>query len=243
MEQEIDLRQVWEIIQKRWLLFVILPLLAALISGGINFYLLKPVYQASTTLIAGKKATDSEEQSARLLLENNVLAANRQLAKTYGEIAKSRTVREAVIAELGLELTTDQLNSKITVKQVEDTEILEISATDTDPQLAADIANVTVQKFAAAVIQIKKIDSVSIIDKAAAPISPIKPKKLINILIAFMVGLIAAFGLSFLLENLDNTIRTSKEAEEILGLSVLGVIFDYEYDEDLQRREPCANTV
>lgn len=231
MEQEIDLRQFWGIIKKRWWLLVAVPLLAALISGGISFYVLEPVYQASTTLIVGKKATNLEEQLARQLLENNVLAANRQLAKTYGEIAKSRTVREQVIAQLGLELTPDQLDSKLEVSQVKDTEILKITVMDTDPELAADIANVTVQKFAAAVIEIKKVDSVSIVDKAVVPAVPVKPNKMLNILIAFTVGLMGALGLSFLLEHLDNTIRSSKEAEELLDLSVLGVILDYRYDD------------
>lgn len=232
MEQEVDLRQIWEIIKKHWLLLVTLPLLAALVSGGISFYVIKPVYQSSTTLIVGKKATYLEEQLAKQLLENNVLAANRQLAKTYGEIAKSRTIREQVIAELDLGLTTDQLNSKIDVSQVKDTEILEITVTDTDPELAADIANVTVQKFAAAVMEIKKVDSVSIVDKAVASATPVKPNKILNILMAFIAVLMGAFGLSLLLEYLDNTIKNIKEAEGLLNLSVLGVILDYQYDED-----------
>ncbi|MEN6461182.1 MAG: Wzz/FepE/Etk N-terminal domain-containing protein [Syntrophomonas sp.] len=238
MEQEIDLRQVGEIIKKRWLFFITFPLLAALISGIISFYVLKPVYQSSATLIVGKKASNTEEQLERQLLE-----ASRMLAKTYGEIAKSRTVREQVIAQLGLKMTTDELYSKISVSQVEDTEILEITVTDTNPQLAADIANVTVWKFATAVVEIKKIDSVGVIDKAVAPTAPIKPNKMKNILIAFILGLIAAFGLSFLLEYLDNTIKSSKEAEELLGLPVLGVILDYKYNEEYERGEPCANTI
>lgn len=239
MEQEIELRKVGEIIKKRWVLFVAIPLLAALISGVITFYVIKPVYQSSATLIVGKKAPDSsEEPLARQLLE-----ANRLLAKTYGEIAKSRTVREQVIDQLGLKLTADELYSKISVNQVDDTEILEITVTDTDPQLAADIANVTVWKFSVAVIDIKKIDSVSFIDKAVAPTAPIKPNKIKNILIALIMGLIAAFGISFWLEYLDNTIKSSKEAEELLGLPVLGVILDYQYNEDYERSESCANTI
>lgn len=230
MGQEIELKEIWGIIQKHWLLLVCLPLLAALISGGISFYVLKPVYQSSTTLIVGKKVSALEGESARQFLD--VLQAGRMLAKTYGEIAKSRTVREQVIAELGLRLTAEQLNTKINVNQVEDTEILEITVTDQDPQLAANIANVTVQKFAAAVIEIKKIDSVSIIDKAVAPTVPIKPKKTLNILIALVVGLLAAFGLSCGMEYLNNTVKTNKEAEALLGLSVLGVILDYQYDKE-----------
>lgn len=238
MEQEIELAQIWGIIKKRWLFFAILPLLAALISGGISFYILKPIYQASATLIVGKTTSNLEDPLARQLLE-----ANRLLAKTYGEIANSRMVKEQVIAQLSLGLTSDQLNSKISINQVKDSEILQITVTDTDPQLAADIANVTVWKFSTAVVDIKKIDSVSIIDRAVRPTAPIKPNKLMNILIAFSMGLIAALGLSLCLEYLDNTIRNSKEAEELLGLSVLGVIPDDQAIEDDEGREPCASTI
>ena len=55
MEEELDLRQYWEILRKRWLIVVAVPLIAALSSGLISFLILKPVYQASTTLIVGKK--------------------------------------------------------------------------------------------------------------------------------------------------------------------------------------------
>ncbi|RJE48983.1 MULTISPECIES: YveK family protein [unclassified Dehalobacter] len=242
MEQEIDLRKIWEVIKKRWLILVAIPLSAALISGGISFYVLKPVYQSSTTLIVGKKAIDLEEQSARQLLENNVLEANRQLAKTYGEIAKSRTVREQVIIELNLGLSEDELNSNISVSQINETEILQITVSDTNPQLAADIANSVARKFEAAVMEIKKVDSVSIVDKAVAPIAPVKPDKIVNILIAFIAGFIGALGLSLLLEYLNNTISSSKEAEELLGLSVLGVILDYRYDK-IRKERPCENII
>jgi capsular polysaccharide biosynthesis protein len=229
-EQEIDLIQLWEALKKRWLLVVVIPLIAALTSGIISFYIISPVYQASTTIIVGKKASDSTVQQAGQLLDNNVLLANQQLAKTYGEIAKSRTVEENVIDALDLPLTAQQLDEKITVNPVKNTEILEIADQDTDPSLAADIANTMVQKFSDSVIEIKKVDSVSIVDKAVAPIDPVKPKKAQNVLIAFGVGLMVSIGLAFLLEFLDKTIKSTKDVEDILGLPVLGVIPHYDID-------------
>jgi Capsular polysaccharide biosynthesis protein len=56
------------------------------------------------------------------------------------------------------------------------------------------------------------------------PVSPVKPNKKLNVLLAFVVGLMAAVGLAFLLEFLDNTIKTSSDVEELLGIPVLGVI-------------------
>jgi capsular polysaccharide biosynthesis protein len=224
VEEEMELRQYWEIIRKRWLLIVALPLLAALTSGIISFYIIKPVYQASTTLIVGKKAEDLSQALLGQMLDYNVLQANLQLAKTYGEIAKSRTVEQNVIEKLNLGLTVTELDKQVLITPVKNTEILEIQVKNTDPQLAASIANTMAAEFSAAVIEIKKVDSVSIVDEAVAPAIPVKPNKMLNILIALLVGLMAAVGLAFLLEYLDNTIKTSEEAENILGIPVLGLI-------------------
>ncbi len=227
MEEEIDLRQYWEMLRKRWIIVVALPLIAALTSGIISFYVIKPVYQASTTLIVGKKAGEAG-QSAVQMLDNSVLQANLQLAKTYAAIAQSRTVEQNVIDNLDLELTVAELDSLITINPVKTTEILEIAVMNTDPDMSAIIANSMANEFSKAVIDIKKVDSVSIVDTAVTPTHPVKPNKTLNILIAFVVGLMASFGLVFLLEYLDNTVKTSDDVEKLLGIPVLGVIPNYD---------------
>ena len=226
MEEEIDLRQYWEVLRKRWLIVVVLPLIAAITSGIISFYIIKPVYESSTTLIVGKKAEEAGSVAVQML-DNSVLQANLQLAKTYAAIAQSRTVEQNVIEDLDLPLTVGQLNSMISITPVKTTEILEIRVANTDPELAAFIANSMAQNFSEAVIEIKKVDSVSIVDPAITPSIPVKPNKKLNVLIAFVVGLMAAAGLVFLLEYLDNTIKTSEDVEKILGIPVLGVIPTY----------------
>ncbi|GAB6155695.1 Wzz/FepE/Etk N-terminal domain-containing protein [Desulfosporosinus burensis] len=227
MEEEIELRQYWEVLQKRWIIVVALPLIAALTSGVISFFVIKPVYQASTTMIVGKKASESG-QAAVQMLDNSVLQANLQLAKTYAAIAQSRTVEQNVINDLDLELTVAELDSMISINPVKTTEILEIQVMNTDPELASSIANSMANEFSKAVIDIKKVDSVSIVDTAMTPTHPVKPNKQLNILIAFVVGLMASVGLVFLLEYLDNTVKTSEDVERILGIPVLGVIPNYE---------------
>jgi len=227
MEEEIELRQYWEILRKRWILVVAIPLIAALTSGIVSFFIIKPVYQASTTLIVGKKASEAG-QSAVQMLDNTVLQANLQLAKTYATIAQSRTVEQNVLKALNLPLTVQELDSLITISPVKTTEILEIQVTNIDPGLAASIANTMAQEFSKAVIEIKKVDSVSIVDTAVIPTHPVKPNKTLNILIAFVVGLMASVGLVFLIEYMDNTVKTSDDVEKLLGIPVLGVIPNYE---------------
>lgn len=227
MEEEIELRQYWDILRKRWMIVLALPLIAAITSGVISFYVIKPVYQASTTLIVGKKA-DTAQVAAQNFDNNSVLLANQQLAKTYGTIAQSRTVEQNVIKALELSISVAALDGMISINPVKSTEILEIQVTNTDPVLASSIANTMAQEFSKAVIEIKKVDSVSIVDTAVTPESPVKPNKRLNVLIALVVGLMASVGLVFLLEYFDNTLKTSNDVETLLGIPVLGMIPIYE---------------
>ena len=230
-EQELDLIQYWEVIRKRWAIVVIIPLIAALTSGIVSFFLIKPVYDAATTLIVGKKASDVNQTTQQSLIDYQVLLANQQLAKTYAMIAKSRSVEADVIKALNLNLTYGQLDKMVTVNTVPNTEVLQMTVENQNPQLAADIANTLAKEFSRAVIDIVKVDSVSVVDAAVPPTGPVKPKKMLNVLIAFVVGLMLSVGLAFLLEYLDNTIKTGSDVEKFLGLPVLGIIPLYELDD------------
>jgi polysaccharide biosynthesis transport protein len=63
-----------------------------------------------------------------------------------------------------------------------------------------------------------------IVDVARVPTYPIEPNIPRNLSFAFMLGLISGVGLAFLLEGLDNTVRTTEQAQMISGLPPLGMI-------------------
>ena len=63
-----------------------------------------------------------------------------------------------------------------------------------------------------------------IVDVARAPMAPIEPNIPRNLAFAFMLGLSSGVGLAFLLEGLDNTVRTTEQAQMISGLPPLGII-------------------
>jgi len=63
-----------------------------------------------------------------------------------------------------------------------------------------------------------------IVDVARAPTAPIEPNIPRNLAFAFMLGLTSGVGLAFLLEGMDNTVRTTEEAQMISGLAPLGMI-------------------
>jgi polysaccharide biosynthesis transport protein len=69
-----------------------------------------------------------------------------------------------------------------------------------------------------------KSNNFRIVDAARVPTSPIEPNIPRNLSFAFMLGLTSGVGLAFLLEGLDNTVRTTEQAQMISGLPPLGMI-------------------
>ena len=219
-EAELDLKEIMHIIRKRLWFIVLVTILAVGAGGVVSLFVLEPVYRASATIIVGKPSNYLDGN--RLQIED--LNLNQRLAKTYGEIIKSRGVLENVIFQLKLNLTTQQLKEKTLVKLVEGTEFITISVTDTNPERAADIANKMAEVFRFKVVNIMKVDYVQILDDAIVPRLPIKPRLELNMAIAGVLGIMTSIFVVFLLEYLDNTIKTPEDAEKYLGLNIVGII-------------------
>ena len=67
-------------------------------------------------------------------------------------------------------------------------------------------------------------NNIFVIDKAALPGAPSSPKMLRALLLYLGLGLGLGLGTAFLLERLDDSIRSAEEVERITGLTTLGVI-------------------
>jgi len=217
VDQELDLYAIGRVILKRWKLIILLPLVAALVSLLISLYVITPQYRASTTLIITRPA-DTEQVLFR------DIQVSRQLAATYREIVHSRRVMMVAIANRSLPYSVEDLRDRVDVENVRDTELITIDVTDPDPQLARDIANEVARAFMSQIIEIMRVENVSVVDEAATPVRPVSPRVELNTVVAFVVGLMAAAGLAFLLEYIDRTVKDPAEAQRQLEIPVIGVI-------------------
>ena len=73
-----------------------------------------------------------------------------------------------------------------------------------------------------------KVAGIRRVDPAIVPDKPVKPNKRMNVAVAGILGLFVGCGLVFLMEVLDTTVKTPEQAEQILGLPILGQVPKFE---------------
>ncbi|MFC5734304.1 YveK family protein [Cytobacillus gottheilii] len=221
MEETISLKELFQTLKKRMALIIIITLVAVMASGAISYFVLTPVYQSSTQILVNQTAEEGQYNT-------NEVQTNLQLINTYNIILKSPVILEKVIDELNLNMTAGQLNEKLTVQNEQNSQVVNLSVQDEDAATAAEIANTTAEVFRNEIATIMSIDvnDVTILSPAVVTEnqSPIKPQPLLNIAIALVVGAMAGVGLAFLLEYMDNTVKTEQDIEKIAELPVIGVI-------------------
>lgn len=220
MKETISLRELFAVLHKRLWLIVLITIIAAIVSAVISFFVLTPVYESKTQILVNQAKSDEQVYSTQ------AVQTNVQLINTYDDIITSPAILDKVVKKLKLDVSAASLSGQIQVTSAQNSQVAQIVVQDTSAKRAADIANTTASIFKKEVPELMNVDNVKVLSKAALgenP-SPVKPQPLLNVAIAIVVGLMIGVGLSFLLEYLDNTLKTEQDIENILELPVMGVI-------------------
>ncbi|TLS52004.1 lipopolysaccharide biosynthesis protein [Paenibacillus antri] len=224
MELELELKDYVKIVRKRLWLILTVVVLASIAAGVVSMYVLKPVYEASTKLIVNQS---NEAATGMQQLDLNAVNLNLRLIDTYKEIIKTPAIMDKVMSEHPkFGLTAGELSDKVRVSSVNNTQVMTLVVEDGSYERAAAIVNAISIVFQREIPSIMNVDNVSILNEApsnASP-SPVKPNVKLNIAIAFVVSLMVMLGIAFLLEYLDDTIKTERDVETVIGLPTLTAI-------------------
>jgi capsular polysaccharide biosynthesis protein len=221
-QRYLTLKEFLQILWKRAWIIVLVALVSVGTALGASL-LQTPVYEASAKLLLGQKQ-DEDQLPSNLMGEVEGL---QQLTHTMVEAVDSRPVAEETIQRQGLQMDPQNLLDNLTVEQLEDTQFLLLSYSDTDPERAREIVNavsdVSSNKIAEANASPSDI-TVMVWEYAAVPRAPISPDPVRNGLLALGLGLMLGVGLAFLLEYMDDHWRSPKEVEQVSGVPTLGIV-------------------
>ena len=215
--EELDLKDMFNYFLTKKLYIIIITLVALLLGIVYSEFIQQSLYKSYTTILLTKESDSNT-------ITSNDITLNRNLVNTYREIIKSRNVVSKVLKNLNLDYTVEELNSKISVSSINDTEIIKITVVDEDRELAMAIANETATVFNNEIVKLYNIQNIGIVDKAEIASVPYNVSVLKQSLIACIIGLVLGIGIVFVMFYFDTTIKSSDEIEKKLGLPVIGEI-------------------
>lgn len=181
----------------------------------------KPLYTTYTTIILTKS---NEAQTSTTITQNDILL-NQKLVETYTKIIKSKLVLDQVISETGITYTAEELGQNVAVEAYENTEMLKISVTDSDPELSASIANSIAQVFSGEVAKIYQMNNISVIDIAQVPEEVSNNTLTRDFFIALFISIFGSIGVIFIIYYFDDSIKLTDDLEEEIGMPVIAKVF------------------
>ena len=207
--------ELFGLLRKRWKFIILLPLIAGIVTA-IGAHFLPDEYTASTTMYVLPK-TDTEDVTNSVTQSDLYIAS--MLSNDVSTIMKSSRVRKDVAEQLGLPGL-----GGYTTNVVGDTNsrVLTLTVTGHDPDMAARVANALVADTSQVAVEVMQIQAVNMIDPAEAPAVPSGPRRSLYVAVGTMAGLFAAICLVIIEDMLDTRVRSSEDAEEIVGVPVIG---------------------
>lgn len=235
MIETISLREIYLILKNRIRLILAITIAFVIVAALVSYYMLTPMYQTSTQLLVSQQQTEAG-------LDSQSIETDLQLVGTYGEIIKSPVILEQVISQLGLDMSYEELDDKVTVEIAESSQLLTIVVVDEDLATAVEIANNTAEIFEVEIVELMNANNVSILSPAVAMENqtPVSPNPPLNILLGAVAGLLIGAVIALILRYLDTTLRGEKDIQDVLGIPVLGAISAMSEEEDIPANEPIA---
>ena len=216
-EIEIDLFEVVSVLLKRWWVIIGTGIAFAVIAIAFTVLFITPQYRSVTKMYVLHRQTEDT-------LTNSDLQAASLLTKDYAELIRSRTVSESVCNELHLNLTPEELSSKISVSTPSDARVISIAVIDPDPEMARTLANEVRDKAAEHILTVMNTEAVNVVDEANMPTRKYSPSIRKNGMMAGLLGIVLAGAIILLRYILNDTVKSPEDVEKYLGMSTLGSI-------------------
>lgn len=211
------LLELFQLLKKHLKLVIALPVVCAIAMGVVSFTMMDNTYTATTSMYVLPKTDDSGQMSY------NDLSASQMLSNDIATLldSDSDSVKGGAAKDLGL---ADLDDYKISVSSETTTRVITLSVTGTDAEKTAEVARAMASSVSTVAQNVGAAQSVNVIDKAKTPESPSGPKRTLYVAVAFLAGVFIAIAYVVLADMLNTRIRGVEEAEELLGIPVVGRI-------------------
>ena len=216
---ELNLKDIFNIFWTKKFEIILIIAIAIVIGFIYSYVLVKPEYKSTTSILLAKSNTAQADDGT---ITSSEITLNQNLVATYSDLIKTDKVLTQVINNLQINKTVEELQKNIQVSAKDDTEIIEISVTDADNEMARRIANEAAQVFITQIAQeYYNMDNVYVVDEAIAESAPYNINHTKDLVIFVAAGFVIACIYVLIANMLDTTVKSKEDIEKKLGLTVL----------------------
>lgn len=215
-DSSIDLMELFYHVLSKIRYVIIAALLGAILAGMYAAFFVTPVYKATAKLYI--MSTDDVAVSLQDFQIGNLLTLD------YQEVFKTWEVHEMVRSELNLDYTYGQMQKMLQVTNPDDTRLLYITVSHTDPQMATDIANAYGRAAKEFITQTMEAREPNMFSIALVPSQASSMGKTRYVAIGFVLGTMLSLGAIFLMFVLDDRPRTPEDIRKVAGIPTLAII-------------------
>ena len=218
----IDLKDYLKRLLDNWIIILLCCIVGATATFVYSKYVATPIY--SSTVKIGIYNSDWSNKNSNM----NDIQASLGLIETCGVVLRDDVMADAVSQalkeEAGVDVSSQKIKSSLSISQIDESQWMKVESRTDDPKLSALICNAVAAK--APVIITENVANIEIKSLGQAHVSekPVSPNVASNVVIGFLVVLVLACFVVFLVEFFDNTIRDDSKLVEKYGLAILGVV-------------------
>lgn len=214
-EVEIDLSQLLKLLKKNIRLIIILALVGIIIAASATTFLISKKYQSQGSVLLKADVVNGS-------LDSTQVNTNKMMVNNYVKLLQGNNIQDQVAKNLNI--TSAEVRSSLSITNTTDTQIIEISSTTVDPGLSKRIVDETISVFTTLIQEKLDVTNVTIVDQPEVNPNPVSPSMVKNVIIGAVAGIVISLGYLLLTYLLDTKIKNGEQAEQYLGVPLLGIV-------------------
>jgi len=221
---EIDLKRVLGLLKSKALLIALVSVVCAIVVLVGTVLFVKPKYETTVMFYINNRVNTGGSGS----ITSGDMSAARGLVESFVIIMNTRETLLEVADRAGLNYSYGKMLGMVSAEAIEDTEILKVVVTSSDPAEAEAIADAITQVLPERSSKIVDGSSVKIVTGANRPTSPSSPSYPTSALIGFLIGFLCVVAAIVLRDVFDTTIRGEADVACLGDHPILASVPDLE---------------
>ena len=196
-------------------LIIILALVGIIIAASATTFLISKKYQSQGSVLLKADVVNGS-------LDSTQVNTNKMMVNNYVKLLQGNNIQDQVAKNLNI--TSAEVRSSLSITNTTDTQIIEISSTTVDPGLSKRIVDETISVFTTLIQEKLDVTNVTIVDQPEVNPNPVSPSMVKNVIIGAVAGIVISLGYLLLTYLLDTKIKNGEQAEQYLGVPLLGIV-------------------